>query len=39
MTTEKLLELLAKEIKENGNTYTDRRKTINEMLRMRGVKL
>ena len=39
MTTEKLLELLEKEIKANGNVYTDRRNTIIEMLRMRGVKI
>ena len=38
MTTEKLLQLLAEEIKNHGGVYTDRRKTIEEMLRMKGVK-
>ncbi len=38
MTTEKLLELLKKEIELNGNVYTDRRKTIEEILRMKNVK-
>lgn len=39
MTAEKLLQLLEQEIKAHGNTYTDRRKTITEMLRMRGVNI
>lgn len=37
MTTEKLLELLKIEIQLNGH-YTERRKAIEEMLRMKGVK-
>lgn len=37
MTTEKLLDLLKKEIELHGDVYTDRKKTIIEMLRMRGV--
>ena len=39
MTTEKLLELLKKENELNGGVYTDRKKTIIEMLRMRGVNI
>jgi hypothetical protein len=39
MATEKLLQLLEQEIKSHGNTYTDKRKTIIEMLRMRGVSI
>lgn len=39
MTTEKLLELLKSEKEKNGETYTDKRKTIEEMLRMKGIKL
>lgn len=39
MTTEKLLELLKSEKEKNGEfTYTDKRKTIEELLRMKGVK-
>jgi len=38
-TTEQLKELLQKEIQLHPNTYTDKRKTIEEMLRMRGIKL
>jgi transposase-like protein len=38
MTTEKLLELLKKEIELNGSTYTEKRKAIEEMLRMKGVR-
>jgi hypothetical protein len=38
-TTEQLQELLKKEIELHPNTYTDKRKTIEEMLRMKGVKL
>lgn len=39
ITNERLLEIRAEEIKKNGDTYTDRRKTVDEMLRMRGFKL
>jgi hypothetical protein len=39
MTTEKLLELLKKEIELNGTTYTERKKILLEMLRMKGVKI
>jgi len=38
MTTEKLLELLQKEIELHNGCYTEKRKTIEEMLRMKGVK-
>ena len=39
MTTEKLLELLKIEIERTGNSfYSEKRKTIEEMLRMKGVK-
>lgn len=39
MTTEKLLELLKKEIELNGaGFYSERRKAIVEMLRMKGIK-
>lgn len=38
MTTEKLLELLKKEIELNKYVYTDKRKTIEELLRMRNIK-
>jgi hypothetical protein len=38
MTTEKLLQLLKNEIELNGSTYTEKRKIIEEMLRMKGVK-
>jgi hypothetical protein len=40
MTTNQLLDLLKKEIEVNGqHVYTDRRKTIIEMLSIRGIKL
>jgi hypothetical protein len=40
MTTETLLDLLKKEIELIGeHTYSQRRQTIIEMLRMRGVKI
>lgn len=40
ITNERLLEIRAEEIKNKGeHTYTDRRKTVDEMLRMRGFKL
>lgn len=39
MTNERLLEILSEEIKKNGNcVWSDRRKTVEEMLKMRGVK-
>jgi hypothetical protein len=39
MTNERLLEILAEEIAKNGQgVWSDRRKTVEEMLRMRGVK-
>jgi hypothetical protein len=40
ITNERLLEILAEEItKCNGQTfYSDRRKTVEEMLKMRGIK-
>jgi hypothetical protein len=38
-TNEQLLELLKKENELYPFTYTDRKKTIIEMLRMRGVKI
>ena len=39
LTNEKLLQLLKEEIEKNGiGIYSDRRNTIEEMLRMRGVK-
>lgn len=34
-TTEKLKEMLALELKKSGNVYTDRRKTLEEMIKMR----
>ena len=40
ITNEQLIQLLKKEIEKNGiGVYSDRRKTIEEMLRMRAVKL
>jgi len=40
MTTEKLLELLQKEIELNGlYVWSEKRKTIEEMLRIKGVKI
>ncbi len=39
MTNERLLEILSEEITKTGNSvWTDRRKTVEEMLKMRGVK-
>jgi hypothetical protein len=38
ITNERLLEIRNEEIKKYGDVYTDRRKTVEEMLRMRGVK-
>lgn len=40
ITNERLLEIVKEEIaKTNPNCYTDRRKTAEEMLKMRGVSL
>lgn len=38
-TNEELKTMLALEIEKFGGAYTDRRKTIEEMLRMRGEKI
>ena len=38
LTTERLLEMLKEEVAKNGSgVWSDRRRTIEEMLRMRGV--
>mgnify|MGYP007049903543 CR=1 FL=1 len=39
ITNERLLEILKEEIQKNGiGVWTDRRKAVEEMLKMRGVK-